>query len=167
MNPSHPENLLHRISEALDEPGGIPAALLAEARTYPDAREFLAFWTGDVARTLESPLPPCGIALRDGIFKLADTRNADEGTDTSQIPQPAAPASRHPWFSAAAAAAIVIGCGWLLYQKPVSPSPPAAAGYEVTPDEIAAIARDIDHGLDTVGKPLSAMRMTLARLDTH
>lgn len=163
---SNSENLLQRLSDAIDGPDGIPDALLAEAQANPEAREFLSFWTGEPARTLESPLPPCGIALRDSILNLADARSRDDFPDTPEIRQTATPARLQPWFSAAAAAAIVIGCGWLLYQKPATPGKEAAT-YEITPREIAAIQRDIDQGLATVAKPLSAMRMTLAKLDSQ
>ena len=167
MKHSDTEKLLQQISDALDESGEIPAALLAEAQANPEAREFLAFWTGDTARTLESPLPPCGIALRDDILKLATQPSSDAFAATDQALPPVKPAIHRSWFSAAAAAAIVIGCGWLLYQNPASPGQNTAANYKVTPREIAAIQRDIDHGLTTVATPLSAMRMTFAQPDTH
>lgn len=166
MNPSQSETLLQRLSEAIDEPGGIRADLLAEAQADPEAREFLAFWNGEPASAFEQQLPPCGIALRDGILKLADLRATHVHMADAEPRPTTTPRHRwQPWFSGAAAATIAIGVGWLLYEHPVPRHQPVNAKYNVTPQEIAAIHKDIDNGLNTVAKPLSAVRMTLAKLD--
>lgn len=159
------QSLLQRLSDAIDEHGAPTPDLLAEAATDAEALAFLEFWTGDIANSLASPLPPCGIGLRQDILRLPETTAAAARAAAAIIESPLPRSRTKPWISAAAAAAILIACGWMLYQPPHQVPAAAAPTYTITPGEIAAIQRDIDKGIAAAAAPLAAVRMSLASLD--
>lgn len=164
MNTTDSDELLMRLSDAMDTPEGLTAELLAEAHGHPEARAFVAFWTGEQADALAGPLPPCGIELRQQILALP--QQMDAMADLTAEP---APGRSKSWISAAAAAAVLLGCGWVLLQNDGSQSGPRAgnehASYSLTAREVAAIQSDVNSGIMAAAQPLSVVRKSLGRLE--
>ncbi len=164
MNTNHSDELLMRLSDAMDTPEGLTPELLAEVQGHPEARAFVAFWTGETADVLAGPLPPCGIELRQEILALPQ-RHVAMASSTAEP----ADGRFKSWISAAAAAAVLFGCGWLLLQGGGPQSSTRAgnedASYSLTTREVAAIQSDFNSGIMAAAQPLSAVRSSLGRLD--